>query len=114
VACARCWGDAAVRRCKQSSFPTIIISNIIDYNYRQYPRSVYLQLAAFGFAAGFWGSFSSPLFVLLYLVSSHLSAMATKTLEARFEHLSVNDENDSYAAGKTLGKAKVMLDSRFG
>ncbi|OKL60277.1 Serine/threonine-protein kinase ark1 [Talaromyces atroroseus] len=32
--------------------------------------------------------------------------MATKTLEARFEHLSVNDENDSHAAGKTLSKAK--------
>lgn len=33
--------------------------------------------------------------------------MATKTLEARFEHLSVNDENDSLPAVKALGKPKV-------
>ena len=33
--------------------------------------------------------------------------MATKTLEARFEHLSVSDENDSLSVGKSLNKPKV-------
>lgn len=34
--------------------------------------------------------------------------MATKTLEARFEHLSVNDENEP-VSGKTLIKSKVSM-----
>lgn len=33
--------------------------------------------------------------------------MATKTLEARFEHLSVNDENEP--SGKGLSKPKVFI-----
>lgn len=35
--------------------------------------------------------------------------MATKTLEARFEHLSVNDENEPLTSGKGLSKPKVSI-----
>jgi hypothetical protein len=34
--------------------------------------------------------------------------MATKTLEARFEHLSVNDENEPAQNGSTMLKSKVL------
>lgn len=34
--------------------------------------------------------------------------MATKTLEARFEHLSVNDENEPAQNGSTMLKSKVI------
>lgn len=33
--------------------------------------------------------------------------MAAKTLEARFEHLSVNDENEAPSSGSTMLKSKV-------
>lgn len=33
--------------------------------------------------------------------------MATKTLEARFEHLSVHDENEPATSGSTMLKSKV-------
>lgn len=42
---------------------------------------------------------------------TNLLEMATKTLEARFEHLSVNDENERHVATKGHTKAKVVLDS---
>jgi len=35
--------------------------------------------------------------------------MATKTLEARFEHLSVKDENDSSSNGSYHSKQKVQI-----
>jgi hypothetical protein len=39
--------------------------------------------------------------------------MAIKTLEARLEHLSVNDENEPVNNGSTMLKSKVMrLKSR--
>ncbi|KAL1967774.1 hypothetical protein VTN77DRAFT_2463 [Rasamsonia byssochlamydoides] len=37
--------------------------------------------------------------------------MSTKTLEARLEHLSINDENESLAAGKGLSKSKGSLST---
>lgn len=36
--------------------------------------------------------------------------MATKTLEARFEHLSVKDENDSSGNGSYHSKQKVFIE----
>lgn len=36
--------------------------------------------------------------------------MATKTLEARFEHLSVKDENDSSGNGSYNLKQKVFIE----
>lgn len=35
--------------------------------------------------------------------------MATKTLEARFEHLTVKDENDVPTSGSTMLKSKVRV-----
>jgi len=35
--------------------------------------------------------------------------MATKTLEARFEHLSVKDENEAAQNGSTMLKSKVFM-----
>jgi hypothetical protein len=35
--------------------------------------------------------------------------MAMKTLEARLEHLSVNDENDPLINGGHYGKSKVFI-----
>jgi hypothetical protein len=46
-----------------------------------------------------------------YLLTSskrfHLTAMATKTLEARFEHLALNDENEAPLTGSAILKSKV-------
>ena len=41
------------------------------------------------------------------LIKLVLHAMAIKTLEARLEHLSVNDENEPVNNGSTMLKTKV-------
>ena len=41
---------------------------------------------------------------------TELRAMATKTLEARFEHLTVNDENEPINSVSTMLKSKASQD----
>jgi hypothetical protein len=54
------------------------------------------------------GSFS----VLSYgaLTQGQLYAMSVRTLEARLEHLSVNDENEPVNNGSTMLKSKVKQE----
>lgn len=50
------------------------------------------------------------LFATLTSLTLLTTIMATKTLEARFEHLSVKDENDSSGNGSYSLKQKVLIE----